>query len=125
MGVNNNIILDNSFLFKEGVASESFDADANLIKAGKKRDRIQLVKDDDRFSIAVNLIKSKDNNCCKKINDFKANIAKKSGYIKIKLQDGGKMLIDIKSLNSRLHLSDDEINEIKKMLRKGKTFMIY
>jgi len=103
MGVNNNIISDNSFLFKEGVASQSFDADANLIKAGKKRDRIQLVKDDDRFFIGAKIIRENESS----VSSFFGKMFGR--YVETKRQDGSRLLININSIASRLHLTKKEI----------------
>lgn len=103
----------NTIIFKnrmvENSAMPSFDAKGKVIREGRQIERLELIKDP-RFAIAIKQQKDKG-------KFFPSADVLTGRYIPVVDDQGSELLVNVKSICNRLHLTPAEV---KKITRNGK-----
>lgn len=92
------------------IAGSSVNSEDNLIKEGKTTTRWKLIPQDSRFNIAV---RTNEKGIFRFFTSFINFMGVSLGfYVKVKDEKNNTLLLNIKSVASRLHLTEDQVKEL-------------
>lgn len=109
------------FAIIEAIADKSINENQEIIQQGKYQTRLKLFLEDPRFDIAVKVIKKGNLLSPKDLKKFEDN-----DYIPMKSDQGDIVLLKVRSITSRLHLTKEQVHslmeagDLEKLVKQAK-----